>query len=321
MASTAISKQQNLLALLNKSQSQLALALPKHMTADRMIRVAITAIRKQPKLFECDPLSVCGAVMEASQLGLYPDGILGDAYLVPYYNKRNRRLEAQLQPGYRGLINLARRSGQISNIYAEPVYECDEFHIELGTKHTINHVPNYDDDSRGVEKDEKGIPVGMRGVYAVVVFKDGTADFEYMPIKRILDIRDHSQAADNGPWVTHFEEMARKTPIRRLAKRLPLSPEFQRAAILDEYVDAGVAPSAVSEIENSEFARAATEQKENALVEKYGKKIVEGKADPSQAPEVSKHQPPSPPEPQPNDESFSDGELPEEYGMPMEFEQ
>ena len=159
---------QQLRLLLERSKDQLAMALPQHMTADRMTRIAITAVQKQPKLLECTALSIVGCVIEASQLGLYPDGILGDAYLVPFWNGKTRQLEAQLQPGYRGLINLARRSGQVSAIYSEPVYACDKFAVELGTEHTIIHVPNYDDAQRGIEKDELGVPVGLRGVYAVV---------------------------------------------------------------------------------------------------------------------------------------------------------
>jgi len=266
---------QELRQLLERSKDQLAMALPQHMTAERMTRIAITAVQKQPRLLECTALSILGCVIEASQLGLYPDGILGDAYLVPYWNGKNKRMEAQLQPGYRGLINLARRSGQVSAIYSEPVYGVDKFIVELGTEHTIIHVPNYDDPQRGIEKDDLGVPIGLRGVYAVVKFKDGTSDFEYMPLHRIMDIRNNSKSKDKdgdvfGPWVSHFEEMARKTPIRRLAKRLPLSPEFQKAAVLDEYVDAGVAPDFTAAVEiNSEAMRLATDNRSTELDAKY----------------------------------------------------
>lgn len=298
MAATQALTQQKpvgtLMSMLDQSKQQIAMALPQHMTADRMIRIAITAVRKQPKLLDCSSLSIVGCIIEASQLGLYPDGILGDAYLVPYFNGKTRQMEAQLQPGYRGLINLARRSGMVSSIYSEPVYACDKFKVELGTEHTIVHEPNYDDDKRGIEKDDMGVPVGMRGVYAVVKFKDGTSDFEYMPLHRIMDIRNNSKSKNKdgdvfGPWSTHFEEMARKTPIRRLAKRLPLSPEFQKAAILDEYVDAGVAPDLASEVDiNSEAMRIATDARSAELDAKYLKSSEGGAsaasvADPSMA--------------------------------------
>jgi recombination protein RecT len=293
----------NLRSLLDQSKAQIALALPQHMTADRMVRVAITAIQKQPNLLKCTPISVIGCVIEASQLGLYPDGILGDAYLVPFWNGRNKQMEAQLQPGYRGLINLARRSGQVSAIYSEPVYQCDKFKVELGTEHTIVHTPNYDDPKRGVDKDEIGVPVGLSGVYAVVKFKDGTSDFEYMPLHRIMDIRNNSKSKNKegevfGPWATHFEEMARKTPIRRLAKRLPLSPEFQKAAILDEYVDAGVVTDMTADIDlGSEAMRLATESKAASLDDKYRGASSESEA--AVAPSNS----PNPPAGQENDET------------------
>lgn len=281
---TLAKKPPSLQHLLETSKSQILMALPRHMEPDRMIRVALTAVQKQPKLLECTALSIVGCVIEASQLGLYPDGILGDAYLVPYWNGKSRRMEAQLQPGYRGLINLARRSGQVSAIYSEPVYACDKFSVELGTEHKLIHVPNYDDPQRGVEKDELGVPLGLRGVYAVVKFKDDTTDFEYMPLFRIMDIRNNSKSKDKdgnvfGPWASHFEEMARKTPIRRLAKRLPLSPEFQKAAVLDEYVDAGTAPDFAAVVEaNSEAMQLATDSRSAELDAKYASSEGGGQA-------------------------------------------
>ena len=294
-------KPPSLQQLLDASKHQIAMALPRHMDADRMIRVAITAVQKQPLLAKCTQMSIIGCVIEASQLGLYPDGILGDAYLVPYWNSKAGGYLAQLQPGYRGLINLARRSGQVSAVYSEPVYACDKFKIELGTAHTIEHVPNYDDAQRGVDKDEDGIPLGLRGVYAVVNFKDGTSDFEYMPLFQILKIRDNSKSKNRegdvvGPWVSHFEEMARKTPIRRLAKRLPLSPEFQKAAVLDEYVDAGAAPDFTDAVDaNSEAMRLATEAKSADLDSKYAPTSeghVAASADPQQPAESNQNQAP-----------------------------
>jgi len=233
----------SLRSMLEKSKSQIQVALPKHMTAERMIRVAMTAVQRQPKLMECTPLSVVGAVVEASQLGLEPDGILGQAYLVPYFNNKTKRTEAQLQPGYRGLIALARRSGEVSTLYAELVYEADKFKVTKGDTPKLRHEPNYAVEARGK----------ILGAYAVVIYKDGGKDFEYMPISELEKIRKQSKAAQFGPWQTHPEEMYRKCPIRRLAKRLPLSPEFQRAAVLDEYVDAGYAPGMDfdAELENS----------------------------------------------------------------------
>lgn len=255
----------NLRHMLEVSKGQIALALPKHMTPERMMRVAITAVQKQPKLLECSTISIVGAVIEASQLGLEPDGILGQAYLVPFWNNKTKSTEAQLQPGYRGLIALARRSGQVSTLYSELVYEADKFKATKGSHPTLEHEPDWFAEDRG----------SLVGAYAVVLYKDGTNDWEFMPMHELNRVRDMSKSKSRegqefGPWATHPEEMYRKVPIRRLAKRLPLSPEFQRAAVLDEYVDAGVAPSLTEAVEaSSEAVRMATEQKMEALKERY----------------------------------------------------
>jgi recombination protein RecT len=258
--------------LLEKSKEQIALALPRHLTPERMIRVALTAVQRTTKLQECDALSVVGAVVQASQLGLEPDGVLGQAYLVPYWNSKTRKMEAQLQPGYKGLIALARRSGELSTLFSELVYERDRFKVVKGDTPRLIHEPDYRSEDRGE----------LIGAYAVVIFKDGGKDFEFMPMHELNKIRAMSKSKDKdgneyGPWATHPEEMYRKCPIRRLAKRLPLSPEFQRAAAQDEYVDAGVATSAAEEVENSELVRVGTELTGQRLLEKYGDKqpIVE----------------------------------------------
>jgi recombination protein RecT len=285
MSTTAITTKEvnpvaTLRTLLDKSKEQIATALPRHLTPERMIRVALTAVQRTPDLQKCDALSVVGAVVQASQLGLEPDGILGQAYLVPFWNGKTKRYEAQLQPGYRGLIALARRSGEISTFFSELVYKSDKFKVVKGDSPRLIHEPDYISEDRG----------DIIGAYAVVVFKDGGKDFEFMAIHELNKIRASSKAKDRdgneyGPWVTHSEEMYRKCPIRRLAKRLPLSPEFQKAAVLDEYVDSGVAPNLISEIESAETVQIATQNRAAELADKYRpKEITEasqvGPADP-----------------------------------------
>ena len=213
--------------LLNKAKPQIAMALPKHMSPDRMLRIAMTSIQKSYRLPECHPTSLVAAVIEASQLGLEPDGVLGYAYLVPYKVKGVYR--AQLQIGYRGFIDLAYRSGRVTKIYAQVVHANDKYDIAFGLQPKLLHVPTSSEDEGEII-----------AAYAVVHFKEGEPDFEWMWKKDIDKIRKGSQAADDGPWVTHYAEMAKKTTIRRLAKRLPLSPEFQKAAVVDEYVEAGI---------------------------------------------------------------------------------
>lgn len=259
-------KTANLRALLNQDsfKQQVALALPNHLTVDRLMRVAMTAVQKTPKLLDCTQISVCGAIVEAAQLGIVPDGILGQAYLVPYKGV------CQLQIGYRGYLELARRSGQVSFVTSELVYECDQFSVELGTERFLKHVPDYDNPERGTF--ESGEVKGLKGAYAIVKYKDGAVDFEYMSKVMLDQIRATSKSggSDFSPWNTHPAEMYRKVPIRRLAKRLPLSAEFMKAAVLDDYAEQGVSQGFEHAIDrNSELARQATENTANGLAEKY----------------------------------------------------
>lgn len=199
----------------DKVQMAIARALPRHMTPERMIRVAMTALQKTPKLAECDQRSLIGAIIQSAELGLEPNTPLGYAYLIPYWNSQTKRNEAQLMVGYRGFMALARRSGQVQGIYAEIVYEKDFFEITYGLDKNLTHKPALNIEDRGA----------MIGAYAVAKFKDGYTDFEYMDAIQIGKIRARSKSADTGPWVTDTGEMWRKTPIRRLSKRLPLSIE------------------------------------------------------------------------------------------------
>lgn len=225
----AIKQVNTIRAMLEKSKGQIAMALPKHLSADRIIRVAMTSIQRTPTLLECDPISLIGAVIQSSQLGLEPDGILGHAYLVPFRNTKKNCMEVQFIPGYKGLIDLARRSGQVNRISAHVVYENEQFVMEFGTKEALEHKP---------------MPPSLRGkrkgVYAVAVLNDGSAHFEWLWDEEIEAVKRQSKAANFGPWKTHEDEMVRKTAIRRLVKYLPLSVELAKAAAVDELADAGV---------------------------------------------------------------------------------
>jgi recombination protein RecT len=217
-------------------KQQLALAMPRHMTADRLARIALTEVRKVPKLATCDQMSFLGAIMQCAQLGLEPGGALGHAYLLPFKknfkegNAWKSRMEVQLIVGYRGMIDLARRSGQIQSIEARTVHQKDQFDVELGLDSKLVHRPAWTEVDRG--------PVVF--VYAVAKLKDGGVQFEVMSRAEIEAVRAKSKAAADGPWVEHFDEMAKKTVIRRLFKYLPVSIELQRAVGLDEQADAGI---------------------------------------------------------------------------------
>jgi len=226
-----ISRPDDLQDLLQKIVPQLKMVLPRHLTPERLVRIALTAIRNQPKLLQCDKYSILKAVMESAQLGLEPDGLLGHAYLIPYWNSKRKCYEAQLQVGYRGFLDLARRSGQVSHIFAQVVYEKDHFKFTYGTNPSLEHVP-----AAVADRGEK------IAAYAIAYLVDGRTPFEVMYRDQIEKIRDMSKRADeeDSPWSTHEDEMWRKTVIRRLAKYLPLSPELTRAAVLDEYREMGV---------------------------------------------------------------------------------
>lgn len=217
-------------------QSQIRKAMPESMSPDILLRVAVTTIQKTPKLLECSQASLMQCVLECAQLGLLPDGFLGQAYLVPYKGV------ATLQIGYKGILELARRSNQTKYVVAEAVYACDEFKIEFAPVRSIKHVPDIDNEQRGEILQGKYLPEGFRGAYALVIYKDDTIDFEYMPLHQIERIRKKSQAGskDDAPWLTSFEEMAKKTAIRKLGKRLPLSADDQRNLIQDEYRESGI---------------------------------------------------------------------------------
>lgn len=223
----AVSNEKNVGALLKQMQSEIARCLPKHLTPERMTRIAMTALRSVPKLQDCEPMSFIAAIMQASQLGLEP-GILGSCYLIPFYNSRLGKHECTFMPGYRGFLDLARRSGQIVSLVARAVYENDTFTYEFGLKENIIHKPSLED--RG----------NIVAVYAIALLKDGGHQFDVMSKKDVDLIRSQSKSKDSGPWVTHYEEMAKKTVLRKLFKWLPCSVEMQKAVSLDEMQEAGI---------------------------------------------------------------------------------
>lgn len=221
----------NLNHLLVKNKQAIEAALPRHMNADRLLRIALTEVRKNPDLGTCEPMSFLGAVVQAAQLGLEPGGALGHAYLVPYNNRRTGRKEVQMIPGYRGFIDLARRSGQILSLTAKGVYDCDAFTYSFGLEENLEHTP--------ATLRPKGAQ--LIAVYAIARLKDGGHQFEVMSRDEIEAIRKRSKSSDTGPWATDYEEMAKKTVIRRLFKYLPVSVEIQKAVSLDEAATAGIA--------------------------------------------------------------------------------
>lgn len=204
-------------------QSSLKTVLPHHLTPERVVKMALVAASRQPLLYKCTQNSILQAIMKSAELGLDCSGTLGRAYLVPYFNSKLGAYECQFIPGYQGLIELARRSGNIARIESRVVYENDAFDVEYGLDQKLAHRP-----AIGVERGE------MRCVYAVAELTDGSRQIEVMTMEEVEAIRNRSKAKDNGPWKTDYPEMSRKTVIRRLAKYLPLSTELAKAFEADD---------------------------------------------------------------------------------------
>jgi recombination protein RecT len=229
--------------LLAQRKGEIQKMLPAKMNAERLLKVAQIAATTTPALLKCDVASLVGAIGQCAQMGLEPNTVLGHAYLVPFNTKRkdadgNERWvnSVQVIVGYKGLIDLARRSGQIVSIAAHEVCERDKFELVYGLDERLVHTP---------AMGERGEPIGF---YAVAKLVGGGYAFEFMSRHQVEAVRDGSQGWQQAvkwkkqashPWQAHFIEMGRKTVIRRLAKYLPLSIEFQQAATLDEQAASG----------------------------------------------------------------------------------
>jgi recombination protein RecT len=225
----------NVKSFMESQKANLAAVLPKHVDADRMLKLALGAMRTTPKLLNCNVESLMGAVVTCSTLGLEPNTPLGHAYLIPFENRQKGTTDVQIVFGYKGLIDLARRSGQIVSIAAHEVCQNDEFHFSYGLDEKLIHKPALTG---------RGEPIAF---YAVAKLVGGGYAFEVMGRDQIEEIRDASQnykfAREKGKtvWGQHFVEMGRKTVLRRLFKYLPVSIELATAANIDSNTEAGKA--------------------------------------------------------------------------------
>ena len=201
-------------------EGEIARALPSVITPERFARMVLTAITQTPKLAECTPQSFVGAMLTAAQLGLEPNTPLGQAYLIPYGGK------CQFQLGYKGLIDLAHRSGEIQSIEARVVHENDVFEYELGLEPKLVHKPAAENRGKAI------------WYYAIYHLKNGGYAFEVMSREDVEQhARKYSKSFGNGPWQTEFDEMAKKTVLKKLLKYAPLKTDFVRGVIADEKVN------------------------------------------------------------------------------------
>lgn len=208
-------KEEGLRDLIIRMKDQFALALPKHMTPDRFTRVVLTTINKTPKLSECTRESLLACLMDCSALGIEPDNRM--AYLIPYGN------QCTLVIGYKALVALARRSGEISDIHADVVCANDQFEYSFGSEGKLIHKPKLGD--RG----------DVVAAYSFAKLKDGSCSYEVMDLEEISAIKNRSKASKSGPWVTDFNEMAKKTVFRRHSKWLPVSSEKMQEALEKDF--------------------------------------------------------------------------------------
>jgi recombination protein RecT len=210
-----------------QKQQEIAEACTSNINSKRLISVVLNSFKGNPDLEKCTFESMLDCVKASASLGLEPDGITGQAYIIPYEDRKKRVFEAQFQIGYKGLITLARRSGFIKSLSAQPVYEQDYFEYEYGLDEKLVHRP----------------AIGPRGklkyAYAVAKFTDGGHHFEVMTKADIDKIRNSSMGANSkySPWTKWEEEMWRKTATKKLCKFLPFAAELASAAEKDEYDD------------------------------------------------------------------------------------
>lgn len=217
------------LELIEKNKSQLEAALPKHLTADKMMRMVSAEFRNTPALKECTSISLISCVMQASLLGINIGGILGECFLIPYKNRKTGITECQFQLGYKGMLALAYRSDRVHSVNAHCVYENDRFSFRFGSDAFLHHEPCMEDRGKLV------------AVYAEARMNGNSYLFNVLYKNDIEKAKAKSSGAKypGSIWEKHYDEMAMKTAIRRLFKYLPISLEMQRAIALDEAADDG----------------------------------------------------------------------------------
>jgi recombination protein RecT len=211
--------------------AELQKAMPNNLDPKRLVRQVMTLAQTNPDLLLCTQLSVLTGCIKAAELGLELTGPLGHAYLVPRKNKQTGAREATFQTGWKGLVLLAFRSGNVASMPVRTVHENDEFEVEYGTDQRIVHRP---------AKKDRGAAAGY---YAVVNYKSGGKDFEYLTKEEV--IAHKAKYGGDGPaWRTSFDAMAMKTALRMLCRRVSLCPQAQAQATEEEYEEMGVAMTA-----------------------------------------------------------------------------
>ena len=216
------------------AKSELANAARSFMKPEDLIRLALMAASRQPELFQCTARSILRALMDSAAVGIAPGGTMGRGWLVPRKNKKTNELEATFDPGWRGLADIAKRSGVVKRIDAKVVYQGDIFEYEEGTNQRLRHVPDLE-----LVDDDDELPRLIVCAYAIASFDNGEKQIEVLRKSDIERIRAVSMASA-GPWGSWYDEMARKSAVRRLCKYLPYDPLLERALEHATDVESGV---------------------------------------------------------------------------------
>ena len=246
---------QKLQDLIKIMQPEIKKALPSVLTPERFTRMVLSALSSNPKLAVCTPQSFLGAMMTAAQLGLEPNTPLGQAYLIPYRNHGTD--EVQFQIGYKGLLDLAYRSGQVSTVQAHTVYENDDFSYQYGLEPKLEHVP---------AKTNRGAPTHY---YAVIRMKDGGYCFSVMSKDDMNQYaKKYSQSYSKGyssPWSTSFDEMAKKTVLKRTLKYAPLKSDFVRGVAQDMTIKTEITDDMYQVNDSTEYGEDLVEVNDDEL--------------------------------------------------------
>ena len=223
----ALPPKQRIAVLLKENEKEIMAALPRHVTKERMLIIAQTAATSVPGLIDCHTPSLFGALIKCTQLGLEPNNPLGHCYLIPFKNRKQNRMDVQLMIGYRGMIDLARRSGHVISINAQAVHEGDVFEYEFGLEEKLKHIPG---DNRG--------EVTHYYAYAKLTGGGHQFDVKTAATMRVLMLSTQSQGK-YGPWADHPIAMGRKSMIRALFNYLPVSIEMAQAQTIDGQAEVG----------------------------------------------------------------------------------
>ena len=235
--------------LIRESARQLGDALPTHMRPERIVRIALTTLRMNPKITQCDPLSILGALFQSAQLGLEPN-TLGEAWIIPYNvsvkdanGQWRKRMVAQFQVGYLGYVKLFWNHQSAVSLQMETVHEKDEFRVDLG-ENTIHHVPPPIGEDRGKAIGYYAVGRLAGGGMVVKVMSVAEAQRFGQRFSRCFDRKEGKFYSDT-PWAEHFDAMAKKSVLKQLMKLLPKSVEIQHAIAMDETVKSRILPDMV----------------------------------------------------------------------------